>query len=213
MLLSLNLSKFLSQRATYLKKPRIFPDPHFQNQLNMDRRTTLARLLGQKSTDVAVKSAAALDGAAVVSGLAPYTGQFGFEQAAHLLRRATFGATYQQIKDVAANGLDAAIDQLFEQKPLPPPPINPNFAEDPCTPIGQTWVQAPYVGSINGLRASRDQSLRSWTLDLIRNEGLNLREKLVLFWHNHFPTADINDTRAVYLYSQLLRENALGRSK
>lgn len=175
----------------------------------MDRRTTLARLLGQKSTDTAVKSTASLN-AALVSGLAPYTGPFGFEQAAHLLRRATFGATYQQIKEVAANGLDTAFLQLFKENPLPTAPINPNFAEDPCTPIGETWVQAPYVGSINGLRASRDQSLRWWTLDLIRNEGLNLREKMVLFWHNHFPTADINDTRSVYLYSQLLREHALG---
>jgi hypothetical protein len=178
----------------------------------MDRRTTLSKLLGKKSSDNATMTAPA----AVVSGLTPYTGPFGYEQAAHLVRRATFGATYQQVKDVANMGIDAAMDALLSSPyPVdgPPPPVNPNFVEDPFVPVGQTWVNKGYLPTIPGLQGSRNQSLRSWTLELIRTEGVNIWEKMVLFWHNHFPTADINDPRFVYRYISTIRQHALGNFK
>ncbi len=176
----------------------------------MDRRTTLAKILGQKRSDNSAKTSSATSMANAFSGLAPYTGPFGFEQAAHLLRRTTFGATYQQVKDVANNGLDTAIDLIFEPKPEPEPPLNPNFVDDPGAAVGETWINSINDQTVDGLTGYRNQSLRSWTLDLMRTEGLNIREKMVLFWHNHFPTADIQDPRFVYYYSKLLRQHALG---
>lgn len=176
----------------------------------MDRRTTLAKILGQKRSDNSAKTSSATSMANAFSGLAPYAGPFGFEQAAHLLRRTTFGATYQQVKDVANSGLDAAIDLIFEPKPEPEPPLNPNFVDDPGAAVGETWVNSINDQTVDGLTGYRNQSLRSWTLDLMRTEGLNIREKMVLFWHNHFPTADIQDPRFVYYYSKLLRQHALG---
>ncbi|MCC6725724.1 MAG: DUF1800 family protein [Saprospiraceae bacterium] len=174
----------------------------------MERRTTLAKLCGQHKSE---KAAATTTTVATVSGLTPYSGAFGFEQAAHLLRRASFGASHQQIKDVANMGLDAAIQQLMTLPADPPsPPVNYNFAEDTLTPIGTTWVDKYYNPTITGLRASRDLSLKAWTLNLIRTEGISIREKMVLFWHNHFPTADIFDSRISYNYSKLLRGFALG---
>ncbi|MBK9745017.1 MAG: DUF1800 family protein [Saprospiraceae bacterium] len=41
----------------------------------------------------------------------------------------------------------------------------------------------------------------------------NIREKMTMFWHNHFVTADINDPRYNYIYISLLRKNALGNFK
>ncbi|MCF8244094.1 MAG: DUF1800 domain-containing protein [Saprospiraceae bacterium] len=175
----------------------------------MDRRATLSKMLGRKNSDVSAAAAPS----ALVSGLAPYTGPFGFDQAAHLLRRATFGATYQQMKDVTNMGLDVAMDEIFAAQPMPDPPVNPNFTDDPYTPIGETWVDKAYSPNIAGLAGSRDQSLKSWTLNLIQTEGISIQEKMVLFWHNHFPVADINDTRFVYKYSALLRQFAVGNFK
>ena len=114
------------------------------------------------------------------------------------------------MKNVANMGLDEAMNTLFFEPPMPAPPVNPNFADDTCAPIGETWVDKPFDPTVQGIQGSRDQSMRSWTLNQIRIEDLNIREKMVLFWHNHFPIADINDTRYVYQYSRLLRENALG---
>jgi uncharacterized protein (DUF1800 family) len=43
------------------------------------------------------------------------------------------------------------------------------------------------------------------------NEGrLNIREKLVLFWHNHFVTSDLPNSSFNYDYLNTLRRNALG---
>ncbi|NJN42609.1 MAG: DUF1800 domain-containing protein [Flammeovirgaceae bacterium] len=62
--------------------------------------------------------------------LSEYTGILGTKRAAHLLRRATFGPTINQIETFATLTPAAAILQLFRQ-PLPdtPPPIDPDTNE------------------------------------------------------------------------------------
>lgn len=169
----------------------------------MDRRTTLATLLGKKSVQVSPPPMPE------DTTLQPYAGDWGFEQAAHLLRRAMFSPTYQQIKDAADQGLDATIAQLFQTLPLPEPPVNYYFREDPYVPIGETWIDAPYLRDVN-TRTPRFRSLRAWTMGLLLTEGISVREKLTLFWHNHFSTNNVNDPKYLYRYITLLRENALG---
>ncbi|RMG80870.1 MAG: DUF1800 domain-containing protein [Bacteroidetes bacterium] len=181
----------------------------------MDRRTTLAAFLGRsKKTAGSAATAAAFQpksGAlpTVLSGLEPYTGNFEYEQAAHLLRRTTFGPNYTQIKEAVSMGLDATVKLLFEDKPAPAPPINHNFTDDPFVPIGETWIDAPYLADVN-LRGYRNQSLRAWTMLNMINERTSVREKLVLFWHNHFVTAEINDPKFRYRNIELYREFAWG---
>ncbi|MEZ4959084.1 MAG: DUF1800 domain-containing protein [Saprospiraceae bacterium] len=174
----------------------------------MNRRTTLAKFFGRSQSDQSAAANTALS--MVVSGLDPYTGPFGYEQAAHLLRRATFGPTYQQIKDAVANGLDATMQQLFADQPMPAPPLNHYYTDDPNVPVGQTWVDAPYVQGVQQIQTYRNQSLRAWTIGVLLQEGISIREKLTLFWHNHYVTSDINDPKYIYKYITTLRENALG---
>ena len=96
----------------------------------MDRRTTLAKLLGKANSDKDTIFAPA--STTVLSGLDPYTGPFEFEQAAHLLRRTVFGPTYQQIKDARTSGLEATLDQLLADQPLPSEPVNHRFTDEPA---------------------------------------------------------------------------------
>jgi uncharacterized protein (DUF1800 family) len=175
----------------------------------MDRRTTLATLFGQRASDATV-AASASSLAAVTSGLTPYTGTFGYEEAAHLLRRTTFGPTYQQFKEAVAKGLDATIELLFADAPLPGPPLNHYYTEDPNVPVGETWVNAPYIQGNQQIQNYRNQSLRAWTIGVVLGEGTSIREKLVLFWHNHYVTSDIQDPKFIYQYITLFRENAWG---
>ncbi len=172
----------------------------------MNRRATLATLLGRSQSDQMAAPSPAL----VVSGLDPYNGPFAYEQAAHLLRRAMFGPSYQQINNAMDAGLDATIDQLFADQPLPNPPLNHYYTDDPNVPIGQTWVEAPYVQGDQQIQTYRNQSLRGWTIGVLLQEGVSIREKMTLFWHNHYVTSDINDPKFVYKYISTLRENALG---
>ena len=183
----------------------------------MDRRTTLATFLGKQNksqqNDLKNKIFRKAERIGTTSsGLDPYTGPWEYEQAAHLLRRTTYGPTYAKIKDAVQNGMDAVITQLLTVQPMPAPPVNYDNDEDPNVGIGETWVDAPYILSVN-LRPYRYRSLYSWTFGLMANEGVSVREKMTLFWHNHFVTADINDPKYDYKYISLLRENALGNFK
>ncbi len=175
----------------------------------MNRRTTFATLLGKRRKLPKSRQTAAFVPAS--SGLDPYTGSWEFEQAAHLLRRASFGPTYQDIKDAVSMGMDQAVSALLADQPMPDPPVNYAFSDDPYVPVGETWIDAPYDPNIN-LVPYRRASLLSWTLDQIRMEGMSLREKMTLFWHNHFATEMnvVNDPKFIYRYYSLLRENALG---
>lgn len=180
----------------------------------MNRRATLATLLGRRPTKRQRATVAdihqRLDVVPQVnSGLDPYTGPFEFEQAAHLLRRTTYGPSREQIEQAVTLGLQGTLAKLFADQPLPDPPLNFSNEEDPFVPIGETWIDAPYVPGAN-LQGPRNQSLRAWQMGVILNEGTSIREKLVTFWHNHYVTGGINDPKFVYRYITLFRNNPWG---
>jgi uncharacterized protein (DUF1800 family) len=133
-----------------------------------------------------------------------YSGPWTRVQAAHLLRRTTFGITQERIDTVIDMGMEAAVEFLLRDIPLPNPPLN-RFDNEDLTPIGESWIHQPFSRN-----SKRQQSFNAWTIDLMMNEGINIREKLTLFWHNHFVVADVKDARMVYTYSNTLRSNALG---
>jgi uncharacterized protein (DUF1800 family) len=148
---------------------------------------------------------------ALQNDLTPYTGPWGYEQAAHLLRRSMFGPNYAQIKWSATQGLSATLERLFEERALPDPPLNASLKGDRDLPFGEPWIDAPLrsPGVSKRLEAC-SQSLKAWNTGVILNEGISLREKLTLFWHNHFPIERINDPRFKYRYVTLLRTHAWG---
>lgn len=149
------------------------------------------------------------------TGLTPYTGAWTKTQAAHLLRRLCFGFTKQQLDSVVSMGMNAAVDMLLTIDTNPPaPPVN-NYGTtqnpDPTIPLGQTWVNAAYDGNFDGQRTN---SLRSWWSGLLVTDN-TIREKMVVFWHNHFATESniYNDARYAYKHLALLRQYAVGNFK
>lgn len=148
----------------------------------------------------------------VVSGLLPYEGDWTHQQAAHLLRRACFGPTREEIASVESMGMNAAVANLFATIPLPPPPVNHFFTGDSNVPIGTTWVDQPFRDDVD-VGQYRWGSLRGWLYDSIQEGGMNLREKMMAFWNNHFGMADVGDHRVQYQYVTLFREQATGNFK
>jgi len=141
--------------------------------------------------------------------LAPYTGAWGPEQAAHLLRRCLFGPTRTEILTAAGSNLTAVINGLLTVPATPPaPPVNVS-ATDTSVPIGTTWTTQVFDQNFEGVRRT---SLRDWWLGLQLGQSTSLVEKMTLFWHNHFVIefSDINDARMCYEYVRLLRQHALG---
>lgn len=149
-------------------------------------------------------------------GLEKYTGQWGFAEAAHLLRRTTYGADADTIQECTDKGLDATIARLLSDIDLPEPPLNLSFEDDPLVPVGQTWVDKSYnrqdQASFQDIVQYRRRSLFSWTMENLLSSDVHIREKLTLFWNNHFVTqaSVLQDPNLIYYNNNLLRRNALG---
>ncbi|MBK8704247.1 MAG: hypothetical protein IPN33_11930 [Saprospiraceae bacterium] len=112
----------------------------------MDRRATLAALFGAKRSRANTTTTPSLG---LTSGLEPYAGPWGYDEAAHLLRRSMFGPSRTQIEQAISQGLYPTLALLFADTPVPAPPVNPNNATDPNVPIGETWIDAPYSTTVN----------------------------------------------------------------
>jgi len=136
--------------------------------------------------------------------LSPYSSALTAKDAEHLLRRTMFGASRDHIRQLTGRTAAAAVDLLLADQPAPAPPIDPT--------TGQQWVTAAYNQQQEGIYF---QALRSWWIGLMMANTISIREKMTLFWHNHFVSArgQVNDSRYMYAQNALLRRHALGNIK
>ena len=150
------------------------------------------------------------------AGLAPYAGDWGAPQVAHLLKRTLFGATVQDINYFKTLTMSQAVDQLLQPTAAPTTvPLN-NYGADP-TGVGsfQPWLNVGLLYGDPQLNGSRLGSLQAWWTGQMLNPGRSIHEKMTLFWHNHFAmdaTQHLPDIPAQLWYNQYmtLRQNALG---
>ena len=185
----------------------------------MDRRASLRQLLGHSTSATTESKQQQIVHTKFTSptppaGLTPYTGPWEFDQAAHLLRRATFGPNRDLIRSAVDLGLEATLDSIFAERPLPDPPVNPDFEDDPNVPIGQTWVDTHLPETNTGdAQNARRRSIRSWTILQMMENTMSIREKMTLFWVNHFGIGTVNEPRIYYMYTKTLRTDGLGDFK
>ena len=142
----------------------------------------------------------------IKGGLDPFFGEWNEHTARHLLNRAMFSPNAEQIARAVSDGLVVTLEKLFSPVPEPALPINYNYPDDPNVPIGASWVYTPIIQNAN----YSHRSIRAWQVGLVLNEGVSIQEKMVLFWHNHFVTADAPHAKFIYQYVDLLRKNAFG---
>ncbi len=115
--------------------------------------------------------------------------------AAHLFRRATFGASIGQVDDAVANGLEATLDGVFDLS-------GAEAFEKEMETAGRVLA---------GGEDSRE--LAAWWLLRMVQSPCPLQEKMTLFWHGHFATSaeKVVDARAMLKQNKLLRRHALGQ--
>jgi len=150
--------------------------------------------------------------ARTTAGLEPYGGPFGNTQRLHLLRRTLFGFDRSTIASVSGLTLDALLDQLLatpsEETSMP---LVYSTSTTETVPVGSPWV----TDTTSGDNSRRTTSLRAWWLSLMLGQTVSLREKMTLFWHNHFVTAmaTVGSARFSCRYAALLRRHSLGNFK
>lgn len=147
------------------------------------------------------------------SGLNPYSGPWTKNEVQHLLKRTLFGSTQADLNYFLSKTITQTVDELLNPTaPLPSPPVNdysPGTA-DPNVPAGATWVNDPTTnGTLNNLRRN---SFKKWWAGVMINQDRSIREKLTLFWADHFGTETntIGISHFVYWHHTLLRQSCLG---
>jgi len=119
-------------------------------------------------------------------------------QIPHLLRRAGFGASPNELLAYQNLGFSGAVDQL----------LNYTTVDDSVLP------SQPDITMAFTLKPARSEiaSLISWWVNRMVTTPRPLEEKMTLFWHNHFATA-IYKVRSPYMMfkqNQLLRGMSMG---
>ena len=114
---------------------------------------------------------------------------------AHLMRRAGFGATYEELERRAAQGYEATVEELLH------PEDQPQLDLDVMQRY-MGWRDMGYLASNQGY----------WTYRMV-NSPRQLEEKLCLFWHGIFCVGDSKCMAPQNILNQLnkFRDHGMGR--
>jgi hypothetical protein len=127
---------------------------------------------------------------------------WGRKWAAHLYRRAAFGPSRADLLEAERLGPEGTLDLLLRGRPQ---------ADD----LLPTLLDGGRLAAARDAYASfgDGEQIRGWWLYCMLQGGHPLREKMTLFWHNHFATSIAKVASAPLMYRQncLLRSHALGK--
>jgi uncharacterized protein (DUF1800 family) len=114
---------------------------------------------------------------------------------AHLLRRAGFGASREEIEAKAARGYDATVEELLN------PESQPAIDEDLMLRYHPAYNHAPAIES----------NVQQWVYRMINNPR-QLQEKMALFWHMIFCTghSKIDHGEEMGLMIAMFRDHGMG---
>ena len=134
------------------------------------------------------------------------------EDAAHLLRRAAFGGTPEQIDRIHAYGRTAAVEYLISGKT--PEGREPVFAK---AELKGFEFQPDAADRKERQKQERQdiQGVRAWWLERMTVTDRPLEEKMVLFWHGLFCSGfrEVREAEFMYRQNELFRSEALGNYK
>ncbi|MFN4144544.1 MAG: DUF1800 family protein [Runella sp.] len=120
--------------------------------------------------------------------------------AKHLLSRTLFGYSRKDLdKALSYSSVEVFVEkELLANIPLPAPP-------------GE-WVAENPIANNGTVDSQRYRELTYWWYDRMLSEGTNMREKMTLFWHNHFVSArdKVNFPQHMYIQNNLFRRSAWG---
>ena len=146
--------------------------------------------------------------------LTELTGTLGYKRAAHLLHRATFGPTKEQIDSFSVLTPAQGVAQLFNQAlPDPELPIDPETSNE--------WVLTGVTDANSG-DSDLQEFFKGWFIGQMLGNGIapnlslaySTREKIVFFIHTVLTTIQtkVDNSRSLYFQNALFRKFALDKN-
>lgn len=143
--------------------------------------------------------------------------EFTLSDARHLLFRAGFGGTPEEVQRLHRLGLERMVSWLVDYERMPD--IVGPLTLKPLPPLDyrafrklSEMERRRIRGERRRIDAGRVYKLLSWWGDRMLRTRRPLEEKMTLFWHGHFTSSqrDVRNGLRMYLQNQTLRENATG---
>ncbi|PGH44421.1 hypothetical protein COO58_08255 [Micromonospora sp. WMMA1996] len=135
------------------------------------------------------------------------------EAVAHLLRRATFGPTAEEVDAAERAGFAATLDRLLDPAgadrgaaATPPPELGP----DPAAALDKSATREQRQQA-NRRRREQATALTDWWLARMVAAEHQCDEKLLFFWHGHWATSVQKVRSAPLMLRQLETLRRLGR--
>lgn len=146
--------------------------------------------------------------------------EWSIYHAAHLLNRAGFGGSPEEISRFYKLGLEAAVNSLVQGEEdadlFPPPDLAPaeSYVERMSKIRASTSEDEKRLIRRSYIRIDNEQltGLRAWWLNRMRYSLYPLREKMTLFWHGHFATSveKVHMPLLLWQQNETFRAGALG---
>lgn len=183
----------------------------------MDRRDFLTAKRRKKEIIVTDQPVASRH---ITSGISPYAGPWTENEIIHLLKRTMFGSKKADVDYFKTRTISQAIDELLN--PTAPQPSSPikeyTTSTQPGTPDGNIAQGTTWVNDINNdgtVQSQRRASYKKWFTGVLINQDRSIREKLIMFWVDHFgnEAVDVGNGNWVYMQHNLLRQLAFNNYK
>ena len=148
--------------------------------------------------------------------------QWNTATAAHLMNRAGFGASPQDIENVRQLGLDKAVSWFLDYEKIPDPTPAPDWAQpDPAIIARREAIRNaadPETRKMLQQQQSQEQNsqmadLRYWWVRRMALGSRPFQEKMTLFWHGHFATSaeKVQMPYFLWLQNETLRQKRHGQ--
>ena len=124
------------------------------------------------------------------------------KRAAHLYRRAGFGARPEELDRAVALGREGAVSALVDYDAIPIDDFEAYM----------TTLGFDLEGPSDPFRDDYEAFILSWWYKRMQYSPRPLQEKMTLFWHGHFATssAKVDDPKMMYVQNQIFRRLGMG---
>ena len=184
----------------------------------MDRRDFLtAGKVSKKNNETAQP----VSPSRTTSGINPYAGSWGKNEAIHLLKRAMFGAKKADVDYFASRTLNQTVDELLNPStPNPQPPVKEYITSTtlgvmPDSNIlqGTTWIND--INNDGTVQSQRRASYKKWWTGVLINQDRSIKEKMIFLWIDHFgnEAGDVGNANWIYKQHETIRQSCLGNFK